>query len=132
MCAKPFPARFPLEIASEAFVANNEAAWRPAPACKAIEWLAANGYAVLGTELWLLENDGTIQSAPLGSSGMREVHGNSINRERGEAWALFASRSAAETLAYLRSFNPADIVENGEVYFNVVWASESDFQKFTL
>lgn len=62
---------------------------------------------------------------------MGEVHGNTVNRGSEEAWDSFVSRAAAETLVYLQSFNQADIVEAGEVYFNVVWASEADFKKLT-
>jgi len=115
-------------LVAAAFTAGNEAAWRPAVASAAVEWFGANGYAVLGTELWLLQ-DGAIQILPIGLSGVKEVHGNTVNRESGEAWNSFVSRAAASTLAYLRSFNPADILEEGNVYFNVVWVSESEFER---
>ena len=122
------PPNFPPEIARAAFAAGNETAWRPLLASAAVEWFAAHGYAVLGTELWLLRNE-EIQSLPIGLSGMREVHCNSVNRGSGEAWGTFVSRAAAKTLTYLQSFNPADIVEEGDVYFNVTWVSEADFDK---
>jgi hypothetical protein len=125
---EPFPADFPPELVEAAFVATNEAAWRPLLASVAVEWLAAHGFAVLGTELWLLQ-DGAIQSLPIGTSGMRGVHGNVVNRGREESWDSYVSRAAAETLFYLRSFNSADIVEAGDVHFNVAWVSEEEFRK---
>jgi hypothetical protein len=93
-----------------------------------VEWFGGNGYAVLGTELWCLQDDG-IQSLPIGRSGMREVHGNTVNRQSQEGWPAFAIRSAAETRAYLQSFDCNNIVEKGEVYFNIVWTSEKDFDE---
>jgi hypothetical protein len=120
------PATFPPELAAAAFVSGNEAAWRPVIAANAVEWLAAHGYGVLGTELWLLKKEG-IQSLPIGRSGGREVHGNTVNRRRDESWNLFVARAAAETTVYLRAFDPADIVEDGDLHFQVVWVSESEF-----
>jgi hypothetical protein len=122
------PPQFPAELAAAAFLAGDEVAWPPALAVLAVEWFGSHNYAVLGTELWLSQVDG-IQSPPIGQSGMREVHGNTVNRQTHEAWSSFAARSAAETSTYLHSFNPSDIVEQGQLYFNVVWVSEADFDK---
>jgi len=91
----------------------------------AVDWLGMNGYAVLGTELWLLSDAG-IQSLPMGVSGMREVHGNTVNRENGESWSSFVARASTETRAYLLAFNASDIVEEGRLVFNVVWSSEAE------
>jgi hypothetical protein len=62
---------------------------------------------------------------------MREVHGNTVNRESKESWASFVARAASETLDYLHSFNPADIVEQGKLYFNVVWVSEAQYAELS-
>jgi len=125
-----FPSGFPSELVDAAFVTGSEAAWTPSIAAAAIEWLGAHGYAVLGTELWLLQS-GAIQSLPIGLSGMREVHGNTVNRESDEPWSSFVARGAKETRTYLQSFNPSEIVEQGQVYFNVVWVSEADYEKLS-
>jgi hypothetical protein len=100
-------------------------------AAAAVEWLGAHGYAVLGTELWVLKSSGAIQSLPIGESGTREVHGNTVNRESEESWGSFVSRAAMETLSYLRSFKSGDILEEGELHFNVVWASEAQYGNLT-
>jgi hypothetical protein len=63
---------------------------------------------------------------------MREVHGNTVNRESEEAWGSLVARAAAETRAYLQLFNQWDIVEPGQVYFNVVWVSEADYEHIAL
>jgi len=115
-------------LAGSALVKGDEVAWQPSSAAVAVEWLGAHGYAVLGTELWLITADGAIQSLPVGLSGMREVHGNTVDRENGEPWSTFVCRATTETLAYLRSFNPGDIVERGKLYFNVVWVGESEYK----
>jgi hypothetical protein len=125
-----FPPNFPADLISAAFVTNNEAVWAPVLSATAVEWLGAHGYAVLGTELWVLKG-GAIQSLPIGRSGMREVHGNTVNRESKESWTSFVARAASETLDYLHSFNPADIVEQGKLYFNVVWVSEAQYAELS-
>jgi hypothetical protein len=111
-----FPAEFPSDLASTAFVTSNEAAWRPALAVRSVEWLGTHGYAVLGTELWL-PKDGSIQSLP---------YFQNVDRQSGEAWHSFVARAAEETLDYLRAFTPK-FIEEGDVYVNVTWVSEMEF-----
>jgi len=72
---------------------------------------------------------GAIRTLPIGLSGMPEVHGNTVNRESGEPWSSFVARAATETRVYLQSFKPSDIVEQGQVYFNLVWVSEAGFKQ---
>jgi hypothetical protein len=122
------PPEFPAELAAAVFSRGDEVAWPPALAVSAVDWFGSHDYAVLGTELWLLQGDG-IQSLPTGRGGMPEVHGNTVNRHIHEAWTSFVARSAADTRAYLHSFNLADIAEQGQLYFNIVWVSEADFDK---
>jgi hypothetical protein len=122
-----FPANFPFELAAAALRAGDEAAWPPMRAAAVVDWLGNHGYAVLGAELWLLKG-AAIQSLRIGLSGMREVHGNTVHRENGEPWSSFVTRAAEETRTYLQLFKLSDIVEDGELYFNVVWVSEADFQ----
>jgi hypothetical protein len=120
------PPNFPPNRVEAAFVSGNEVAWRPTIAASVVEWLAAHGYGVLGTELWLLKKE-SIQSLPIGLREGREVHGNTVNRLRDESWDSFVSRAGAETAVYLRAFDRADIAEEGDVHFQVVWASELEF-----
>jgi hypothetical protein len=122
-----FPPDFPSELRVAAFRADNEAAWPPVLAVAAVEWFGMHGYGVLGTELWLLKDEG-IQSLPMGLSGMPEVHGNTVNRENQESWSSFVARAAAETGTYLKAFKPTDIVEQGRLVFNVTWVSAAEFK----
>jgi hypothetical protein len=126
-----FPPNFPPELAAAAFVTNNEAAWPPATAAAAVDWFSAHGYAVLGRELWLLQGP-TVQSLPIGLSGMRKVHGNTVNPESEDTWSSFVARAGAETRAYLLAFKPSEIVERGQLFFNVTWISEADFKLLHL
>jgi hypothetical protein len=124
------PANFPPELAAKVFISRSgETAWRLDVAATTVEWFGTHGYAVLGTELWLLQ-DGWIQSLPIGTSGLGEVHGNAVERKHeNEAWDSYVDRCAAETIRYLKSFNPADIVEKGDLHFQVVWVSEDGYEK---
>jgi len=128
MSPSPLPSDFPEELASVAFSLRDEVAWPPTLAASAVEWFGAHGYAVLGTELWLAR-DGGIQSLPLDRDGRRGVYGNTVDRRVDEDWDSFALRSATETRIYLRSFDPSDIAEKGELYFSVVSVDESTFKR---
>jgi hypothetical protein len=130
MPSEIFPLNFPSELRATCFRAGNEVAWPPILAAAAVEWFCGNGYAVLGTELWLLKGE-AIHSLPVGRNGMREVHGNTVNRSHQEPWSAFVARSGAETRAYLQAFKPSDIVEPGQSVFNVVWASEAKFKNLS-
>jgi hypothetical protein len=121
------PHGFPSELAAAAFIAGQDVAWPTSFATAAVQWLGAHGYAVLGAELWLLQG-AAIQSLPVGLSGKREVHYNAVKSEQGESWDSFVARSANETCAYLESFNPADIVEQGRLHFNITWVDEHGFR----
>ena len=113
-----FPLGFPSDLAAAAFVAGEEAAWQPAIAGGAVEWFRAHGYAVLGTEVWL-PNGESIQSLPYFQSVSRKDH---------EPWHSFVGRAAAETLAYLSDFGQK-FAEEGNVYVNVTWVNEAQFQR---
>ena len=126
MPSELFPPDFPSELRVAAFRAGDEAAWPSMLAAAAVEWFGTHGYAVLGTELWVLEG-ANIQTLPIGVSGMREVHGNTVNRVNEESWSSFVARAGAETRTYLQAFKPSDIVERGQLVFNVVWVSEGEF-----
>jgi hypothetical protein len=111
-----FPSGFPSELVSAAFVASNEAAWRPALAARSVEWLGTHGYAVLGTELWLPKDD-SIQSLP---------YFQNVDRKGDEAWDSFVARAAAETLAYFKALS-SKFTKEGDVFVNVTWVSEAEF-----
>jgi hypothetical protein len=116
---RALPLGLPEDIATVALTVGADAAWRPSDAYIAVQWLGKNNYAVLGTELWAIR-DGVINSVP---------NWLTIERLPAERWASFVERSSSETLDYLRSFDETEKIEAGELYINVVWASETDFQE---
>jgi hypothetical protein len=122
----PLPPDFPPELAAAALVLDLEAAWSPEFAVPVVEWLGSHGYAVLGTELWLVQDDAII-SLPIGTSELPEVHGNIVSNKRAEGWKAYVHRAAIETIAYLQGFDPKQIVQKGELYFNVVWVGELEY-----
>jgi len=124
--AEIFPPGFPGELAANAFTAGSEAAWPIESAWKVVQWLGQNGFAVLGTELWVVREDG-IQPG-IYVNGTREIHGNAISHKRNESWNAYVVRSAEETLSYLHCFKaPREAQQQGKVLFNIPWASESGY-----
>ena len=126
MAEKTFPPGFPPELAAKSFTTGSEAAWPLESVSKVVEWLGQNGFAVLGTELWIVRDDG-IQPGVF-VNGVREIHGNSISHMRNETWDTYVTRSVEETLRYLHSLvMPPEVKQQGDVFVNVVWASESEY-----
>jgi hypothetical protein len=113
------------------FATNGEAAWPPLAAADVALWLSEHGYGVLGTELWVIKPGDKICTLPTGPSGQFEVHGNVVNRHKGESWMSFVRRAAGETSEYLTSFIATDIKEHGDIRFNITWTSEEEFQRLT-
>jgi hypothetical protein len=126
MAEKTFPPGFPPELAAKSFTTGSEAAWPLESVSKVVEWLGQNGCAVLGTELWIVRDDG-IQPGVF-VNGVREIHGNAISHMRNESWDAYVTRSVEETLRYLNSVvTPPEVKQQGDAFVNVVWASESEY-----
>ena len=123
-----FPPDFPDEFVRDAFIAGSEAAWPPQSVARVIRWFRKNGIAVLGTELWVVR-DGTICPGIL-VKGVQNIYGNDVSPRPDEHWESYAVRSADETLQYVNTLRlPPEAKEQGDIFFNVTWASESDFQE---
>lgn len=101
-------------------------AWSPSDAALAVEWFGEHAYAVLGTELWVIQAVG-INSFPRGRDGLRAVWGSTVGRRTDESWSSFVARSTSETRAYLQTFDTADVSEPGHLYFNFVWSERVGF-----
>jgi hypothetical protein len=124
------PPNLPQHLVDAAFIATNgEAAWPPLLASEVTRWLGDRGYGVLGTELWVIKSDRKICSSPLGRSGLREVHGNTVDRQKDESWMSFAHRAAVETSTYLACFDAADVLEEGDLRFQIIWVTEPEFEQ---
>jgi len=126
MMPSAVPQDLPPELIADAFISGSEAAWPLESAIRVVEWLRQNGIAVLGTELWVVREDG-IQPG-IYVDGMREIHGNAVSAKHNETWSVYVDRTAEETLRYLGSFEtPPEANKQGGVYFNIVWISESEY-----
>jgi hypothetical protein len=126
-----FAPNFPSELTIACFRLGGEVAWAPLVATAAVEWFGAHGYAVLGTELCLLNGDG-VQPLPVGPSGLGEVHGNTVDRQIGEPWNLFVARAAREPVPISDRSSRRTSWSRERSYFNVVWIGEGDFASLTV
>jgi len=61
--------------------------------------------------------------------GTMSLYGNTVDKEVHEDWRSFALRSALATRTYLESFDTSEVVEQGKLYFNISWVSESLFSQ---
>ena len=123
-----YPDNFPGELKEDVFTLGTEAAWPTGQAIKVIDWLRENGFAVLGTELWVVRKNG-VQPGIL-VKVIREIHGNDASRMPNESWDAYVNRSGIEASLYLNTFRePPEASQQGQLVFNIVWASESEFLK---
>jgi hypothetical protein len=126
-----FPPDFPDEFIKGAFISGAEAAWPPDSLVNVVRWFQKNGIAVLGTELWLV-HEGAIYPGVF-VDGMRNIYGTDVSPKPKEEWGSYVTRSADETLCYFETLRlPPEAKEQGDVFINVVWSSESDFQNLRV
>ena len=122
-----FPTNFLEPLAEVALVNGEEAAWLQEDCLKTIGWLAENGYAVLGFELWL-PVDGGIRTAISTRTGPG-IYVSSCNRKKDENWQDYVQRSAreaAEGIGTFRWFDDA-LEPPRPAYFNLTWTNEEWF-----
>ena len=125
MTEETFPLGLRPELAAHSFTRGSEAAWPLDSVSAVVKWLGEHGFAVLGTELWVVR-DNRIQPGVV-VNGVREIHGNAVSHMRNESWNTYVTRCAEETLRYLNSFAmPPEAKQQGDVFFNVTWVSEAE------
>ena len=118
----------PERLRSIAFVNGDDLAWKQKDCADAINWLSQNGYAILGIELWLIE-DGGIRTAIRTKSGS-EIHVTSCDPRERESWQCYVERSARDAAEKISAFRwPTDSVESPRpAYFNLSWADREWFR----
>ena len=121
-------AGFPERLSAIAFVNGEEVAWEQKDCGDAIEWLRQNSFAILGIELWRIEN-GSIRTSVHTKSGP-EIYVSHCDPEKGEKWQDYVERSARDAMENISAFHwPADSVEPlAPVYFNLCWADQEWFR----
>ena len=119
----------PEHLVSVAYTSGQELAWKQEDCAKAIDWLRQNSYAILGTELWLIEGDGirTAIRTDLGPA----IYVTSCNPIKGESWTRYVDRCAEEAAKITSGFHwPEDASEpQRPVHFNLCWADREWFRK---
>ena len=97
-------------------------AWKQEDCPAAISWLSTNGFAILGTELWLIRG-GMIRTAISTKAGPA-LYVSSCDPVKGESWQDYAKRSARETIDLISAFCwPEDALEPARTpYFRLCWA----------
>jgi len=122
------PANFPEAFEKVALVNGQEVAWLQEDCLKAIDWLAGNGYAVLGFELWLPE-DGGIRTMISTKDGPA-IYVSSCDPKKDETWENYVQRCAQEAAEHIGGFRwPEDSLEPPRpAYFNLTWADRDWFR----
>jgi hypothetical protein len=125
-----FPRDLPQALSARAYVSGSEAAWRLPDALAVIDWCAAHGIAVAGTELWLVK-DNRVQCGIETTTGLRSYEYDTEPLAQ-ESWQDFHSRSVREAREHLQHFSwPADAIEPEQVpYFYLVLIDELWVQQY--
>lgn len=124
---RSFLSSMPEPLAAAALVGGEEAAWEQADCAAAIEWLRNEGYAVLGTELWLLKKGQIVTS--ISTIGNPVLYCTSCDLLDDESWDEYVQRSAARDAKSVATFRfPEDSLETCPAYFNLCWADRKCFQ----
>lgn len=126
-----FPPNFPDEFIQAAFTTGSEAAWPPESVANVVRWFQNSGIAVLGTELWIV-HEGIIYPGVF-VDGIRNIYVTDVSPKPNEEWGNYVARSADETLCYLDTLQlPPEAKKQGDIFFNITWASESDFRNLRV
>jgi hypothetical protein len=120
--SSPGSPELPLQLRAKAFVSEDELAWLQQDCPDTIDWLRQNGFALLGTELWLIE-DGTIRTAIKTASGP-VIYVTACDPQDQESWSAYVQRSARHALETIEAFAwPEDSLEpKRPAYLNLCWA----------
>jgi hypothetical protein len=122
---------FPVELERNAFRSQNgEFGWTRAEAIVAIEALCRHDMAILGGELWWVNEEGSIQTSLPQRLRPPALYVWSNDRQPGELWAQFVERGASEAFAHIqREPKPEDIPPDltGRILYNLAWISKAEF-----
>jgi hypothetical protein len=122
---------FPADLERDAFRSGDEFGWTREQAIAAIEVLRRHDLAILGGELWYVE-DGLIQPSVPQRQGPNALHVWDTERQPGEIWANFVQRGAYDALTRVESWPEPESVPPdlpGRILYNLTWVSESEFEE---
>ncbi len=117
-------------IINTAFCATNgELAWQRPNMAAAVHAIAAQQWAILGGEVWVVRA-GQIHAGPLLQDGHSAVMHWSSTLAAGELWAQFVQRAARETLAAVDALDAEATVvpeDAAYVYYNLTFVTEAEY-----
>lgn len=110
---------------------NGILAWKKEDISQVLKKLAELQIAVLGGEIWAIDNGKIHGVLPLKSEGTSVFHW-SIEREKDEAWGKFVKRSLDETVSAINNLNPEQDVKKefaNKLYYNLTLSNELNYNK---
>jgi hypothetical protein len=121
-------AGFPERLSASAFESSEDVAWEQKNCAAVVDWLRKNAYAILGIELWLIEENG-IRTAIRTKSGPA-IYVSNCDPVKGESWGSYVERSAQVAAEQIALFHwPEDSLESPRpVYFSFCWADRDWFR----
>lgn len=131
--AKEDYSRLPESIKGKAFCApNGEVAWKKADLNFVFSELAKAGFANLGTELWVVEEDRIIGLIPMKDGGTGVCGWDTASKGETEGWMDYVRR----TESISKDIVANDTYENDiapevaeKVFYNVTFVSEEKYRK---
>lgn len=111
---------------------NGELSWRKQHIVEALHAIAKANCAILGGEVWLILKDGDIYGVLPLKNGTPGYYGWVIARLDNEPWASYVSRSESESVALIAGYpNEEEVAmpSGSEIYYNVVWCDENEFER---
>jgi hypothetical protein len=121
---------FPIELEREAFQVNGEFGWTRAQIPEVVKILRSHHIAILGGELWWVQESGEYFGSIPQRHGPPAVYPWDTRRGPNEPWSQFVDRSAAETLEAVQRWPASEDLPNrtsGRVLYNLTWVSEEEF-----
>ena len=128
-------AKLPTEILKKAFRASNgELAWAKPDAVEAATALAAHGMAILGGEVWSIQEGGRWQGLiPQTDGSPDSVYHWELEPQKAdsESWQTFCDRATRYAVSALESLNAErDVIPElrHRIRFNLTYVSQQEYQ----
>jgi hypothetical protein len=126
---------FPPELERDAFRAENgEFGWTEAQIQLVVDVLRSHEMAILGGELWWVQEGSTRWDLIPQRQGQRAVYTWATDRLATESWSDFVERGASEALAHARRWPTAlDLPSGlrGRILCNLSWVSSLEYDQLT-
>jgi hypothetical protein len=126
---------FPPELERDAFRAENgEFGWTEAQIPMVVNFLRSHEMAILGGELWWVQDGSTSWDLIPQRQGQRAVYTWETDRLPAESWSDFVERGASDVLAHAQRWPTAlDLPSGlgGRILCNLSWVSGLEYDQLT-